>query len=128
MEDLLTNDLLIKMVGIVAMLIVSAVQATTWYQRICIGRKKKAVDAVLAGVQHTYDVYTKSIKEGRQDGTLTAEEKAKARQLAKEAAIEFGRTQGVDVIKSIGEEFIDFYIARSVKALKSPKAPKAPKS
>jgi hypothetical protein len=63
-------------------------------------------------------MYVKTIKESREDGKLTEEEARCARQRAQEAAIEFGRTQGIDVLRELGTEYIDLAIAKLVKQLK----------
>ena len=41
-----------------------------------------------------------------------------ARRRARDASIEFGRTQGIDVLRELGGEYIDLWIAKLVKRLK----------
>ena len=42
----------------------------------------------------------------------------RARELARDAAIAFGRTRGVDVVGSIGHDYIDLWITKLVKQRK----------
>lgn len=67
----------------------------------------------------TYRTYVRAIKESREDGKLTEEEMRNARRRAREAAIQFGRTQGVNVLRELGTEYIDLLIAKLVKQFKS---------
>lgn len=60
-----------------------------------------------AGVQATYETYTKSIKASSADGKLTAQEAAQARALAREYAIEYMRANGVDILRTYGLKVID---------------------
>jgi hypothetical protein len=93
-------------------------KSTEWYaENIIKTRRAKAIDSVQAGVRSVYETYTREIKAASEDGKLTDEERAKARDLAKEAAIQFGKTNGVDVIKVIGQEFIDLYLEKAHKDL-----------
>ena len=77
-----------------------------------------AIEALEAGVEHTYRLYVESLKEGREDGKLTSEEKKLARQKALACAQEYGLTRGVDVIEQLGKEYIPVLIARIVRSLK----------
>ena len=89
-----------------------------WYRRVQSQRNSKALQALEAGVELTYRTYVQAIKEARADGKLTPEEMREARQRARDAAIEFGRTQGIDVLRELGGEYIDLWIAKLVKRLK----------
>lgn len=85
--------------------------------------------AVEAGVTATYETYTKAIKASSADGKLTAEEAAQARALAREYAIYFMQTNGVDILKSYGAKMIDglieYFVGKS-KAANVAKAVLAP--
>lgn len=90
-----------------------------WYTDSRKQRYAKALDALEAGVDQTYRTYVASIKEASDDGKLTEKERKRARELAREAAVEFGETQGVDVLRELGEGYIDVWISKLVKKLKS---------
>ena len=90
----------------------------SWYQRARGRRYQKALTALEAGVEQTYDVYVRAIKEAREDGTLTDDERRRARRLARDAAEEFGETQGVDVVRELGEDYLDLWMTRIVNKLK----------
>lgn len=81
--------------------------------------------AVEAGVTATYETYTKSIKASSADGKLTAEEAAQARALAREYAIYFMRSTGVDIVKTYGMKMIDGLIEYFVGQSKAGQAAKA---
>ena len=89
-----------------------------WYQRAKSRRYQKALTALEAGVQQTYDVYVRAIRAAREDGTLTDEERRRARCLAHEAAAALGESQGVDVLRELGEDYLDLWTARIVNRLK----------
>jgi hypothetical protein len=81
-------------------------------------RLEQALRALEAGVDHTYETYVRAIKAAAVDGKLTREERRRARDLARGAAIEFGRTRGVDVLQELGEDYVNVWIAKLVKKLK----------
>jgi len=93
-------------------------KATDVYQRIRENRFADALTALEAGVQQTYDVYVRAVKGASTDGKLSSEERRRARELARDAAIAFGRTRGVDVVGSIGHDYIDLWITKLVKQRK----------
>ena len=49
----------------------------------------------------------------------SAEQIAKARRRAREAAVEFGKTQGVDIFRELGANYIDLWIGKIVRRLKA---------
>ena len=94
-------------------------KASDWYQRARDTRFTDALNALEAGVQQTYDVYVRAVKEASADGKLSGEERRRARELARDAAIAFGRTRGVDVIGSIGHDYVDVWINKLVNQRKA---------
>lgn len=82
-------------------------------------RFEQALQALEAGVELTYRTYVQAVKEAKADGKLTNEEAREARRRARDAAIEFGRTQGIDVLGELGTAYVDLWIAKLVKRLKS---------
>lgn len=93
-------------------------KASDWRRQAQGSRYEKALQALEAGVEVTYRTYVQAIKEAREDGRLTEEEARQARQRARNAAIDYGRRQGVDVVSEVGAEYIDLWIAKLVKKLK----------
>jgi hypothetical protein len=96
-------------------------KSSEWFAGLRRKRFGKALAALEAGVELTYRTYVQEIKAARADGKLTEAEKRRARRLARERAIAFGQTQGVDVLQALGEEYIDLWSAKLVKRLKNAK-------
>ena len=118
LPQLLTSESSLALVGAAIGAAWTAFRSTDCYRRAQQRRYDKALLALEAGVDVTYRTYVQALKEARADGKLTPEETAEARQRARDAAIEFGRTQGIDVLREVGEQFIDLAIAKLVKRLK----------
>ena len=117
--DVLTSEPALTTVGAVLGGLWTFFKASDWYQRARDNRFAGALNALEAGVQQTYDVYVRAVKEASADGKMTNEERRRARELARDAAVAFGRSRGVDVIGSIGHEYIDMWIAKLVKQRKA---------
>lgn len=90
-----------------------------WVEQARGRRYAKAVEALEAGVELTYRTYVREIKQSRTDGRLTNEEMREARRHARNAAVEFGRTQGLDVMRELGVQYVDLAISKLVKKLKN---------
>lgn len=97
----------------------TAFRSSEFYNRARNERYGEALQALEAGVELTYRTYVRSIKESREDGKLTQEEMRLARRRAREAAIEFGRTRGIDILRELGADYIDLIIAKQVKKFKN---------
>jgi vacuolar-type H+-ATPase subunit E/Vma4 len=82
-------------------------------------RFQAAIQALEAGVEETYRTYVQALKESRADGRLTPEECRRARERARERAIEIARAQGLNLLRELGPEYLDLWIARLVKKLKN---------
>ena len=78
----------------------------------------EAVRALEAGVGKTYDVYVEQIKAARADGKLTSSERRAARNRAVQFAVDYARDRGVDVVETLGREYIPVLISRIVRDLK----------
>ncbi|HOZ46294.1 MAG TPA: hypothetical protein PLO37_12135 [Candidatus Hydrogenedentes bacterium] len=110
-----------------AVTLLGAILGATWtffksselYGRLRRQRFHAALNVLEAAVEKTYRTYVEAIKEARADGKLTDAEKRRARQLARETAVAFGREQGVDVLRELGAEQVDLWIAKLVKRLKA---------
>lgn len=107
---------------------VATVVGTLWtgfkgsdrYQRWQRMRFQKGLLALEAGVERTYQVYVKAIKAGRSDGRLTENEKARARSMARSRAVALAREEGIDLLRTIGDDYVDVWIARLIGKRKSP--------
>ena len=97
----------------------SLFRASDWRKRAQDQRYNRALQALEAGVELTYRTFVKSIKDSRADGKLTADEMRLARERARSAAIEFGQTQGIDVVRELSGEYIDLLIAKIVNGFKN---------
>jgi hypothetical protein len=118
MDNVLQSDQGLTLVATVLGAFWAFLQSTKLFSQARTRRYYRAVEALEAGVEQTYRSYVRAIKEAREDGTLTDEEQRNARALARQAAVEFGESQGVDVLRELGAEYIDLWIARLVKKLK----------
>ena len=116
--SILGSEPVLTLVGTAMGTIWTIVKSSEWYSR---RRNRRYHDAILsleAGVDQTYRTYVQSIKEGREDGRLTKEERRRARQLARQTAVRYGQTTGVDVLRELGDDFIDVWIGRMVRRMK----------
>ena len=77
-----------------------------------------AVRAVEAAVSEVWQVYVKEIKHASDDGKLTVEEALQARMMARRKAIEIGRTNGVNVVKALGDAYLPLWIKKVVDRFK----------
>ncbi len=93
-------------------------KTSDWFERLRTRRIAKAIRALEAAVDQTYRVYVRQIKEGREDGKLTDAERRHAHRMARRAAIEFGKQEGVDVLRTLGHDYLDLWISKIVKRLK----------
>jgi hypothetical protein len=116
--DLLSSETGLTLVATVFGGLWAAFRSTEFYERARSRRYYRAVQALEAGVEQTYRTYVRAIKEAREDGRLTDDEQRNARTLARQTAVEFARRDGIDVVRELGEEYLDLWIARLVKKLK----------
>lgn len=112
-------DLGVALIGAVLGAVWTVFRSSEWFERSRDRRYSRALEALEAGVERTYRTYVQAIKEASDDGRLTEEERRRARELAKETAILYGRTEGVDVLREVGEAYLDLWIAKLVKKLKA---------
>ena len=119
LADLITSEAGLTMLGAIAGTVWTAFRSMDWYYRAQRRRYARALQALEAGVERTYRAYVQAIKEANSDGRLTEEERRRARELARETAILYGRTEGIDVLRELGETYLDLWIAKLVKRLKN---------
>lgn len=111
-------DLGITLLGSAIGAVWAGFKSSEEYQRIQRQRFRKALLALEGGVERTYQAYVKAIKAGRADGRLTDDEKARARSLARTRAIALAKEAGVDLLRTIGEDYVDVWIGKLVKKRK----------
>lgn len=107
-------DLGMTVVGTVVGGLWASFKASDRYQRWQQRRYRKALLALESGVERTYQAYVKAVKAGRADGRLTEEEKARARSMTRARAIQLAKGEGVDLLRTIGEDYIDVWITRLI--------------
>lgn len=118
LQNVLGSEPAITLVGSVIGGVWALLKSSDWFQGLLRRRFAGALQALEAGVELTYRTYVEECKAARADGQLTEEEKRHARELARQRAIEFGRSQGIDVLRVLGQEYVDLWIAKLVKGLK----------
>lgn len=98
----------------------SAGKSTELYDRIKDKKWIVALQAIEAGVEHTYRTYVSEKKKAKEDGKLTEDEVKLARKIAINSAKTFALTQGVDVLKTLGEEYVEYWLTLAVNDAKKP--------
>lgn len=111
-------DLGITLLGSAMGAVWAGFKSSEHYQRAQRQRFQKALLALESGVERTYQAYVKAIKAGRSDGRLTESEKARARSLARTRAIALAKEAGVDLLRTIGEDYVDVWIGKLVRRRK----------
>lgn len=107
-------DLGVTLIGTIVGGLWSGFKASDWYQARQRRRYQQALRALEAGVERTYQAYVKAIKAGRSDGRLTEQEKARARSMARMRAVKLAKTDGIDLLRTVGEDYVDLWIGRIV--------------
>lgn len=116
--DVLHTDQGLTFIGAVLTGLWTLFKTTEWVAQARNRRYYRAVEALEAAVEETYRTYVQAIKAASADGKLSADERRHARELARERAIEFGRTVGVDVLRELGAHYIDLWISRLINRAK----------
>lgn len=117
--ELLGPDSGLTLVGSLAGSLWAMFKGSEWFAAVKRSKYQRALEVLEAAVEETYRTYVKAIKEGRADGKLTNEEQARARALARERALAIARGEGLDLMGTLGKDFIDLWVARFVKQLKA---------
>lgn len=97
----------------------TSLKSSAWFRMRRKRQFGEAVEILEAAVEETYRVYVRSMKEGRADGKLTENERRRARLLARERAILLAKREGLDLLRLIGEDRVNLWIAKLVKRLKA---------
>lgn len=111
--NLLTPELVATIVGF----LVVWWKGTSWYKKIHAGKAKKAAEFVEAGVQRAYETLVKEWKKkGRK---LTKKQRQEAMEAAKDAAIQYAKENGMDLLKFYSAAYLPVVISRFVKKAKT---------
>ena len=116
--DLMNSEAGVTMLGTSLGALWTFIQSRRWYRRLRRRRYTRAIQALEAGIDKTYREYVSALKKGREDGKLTQEEAKIARRRARRTAIEYGTTTGVDVLRALGETYIDLWITKLIQKAK----------
>jgi hypothetical protein len=93
-------------------------KTTEWYTaNVSQPKRERALLSIQAAVREVYETYTRELKAANADGKLTDEERKEARSRARDAAIAYGKANGVDLIATLGDAFMDVYLERAHKEL-----------
>lgn len=116
--DFLTNPDFLKILAELIVLVWVFVKIKT---NLSDKKYQLAIEALEQGVEETYEEFVRGIKLGREDGKLTNEEIKEAQKRAIDAAWRYGKTKGVDIIKTLGKEYLPVLIAKLISSFKSKK-------
>jgi len=117
--DFVNSDQGLTLVGAFAAAIWALAKTGKWFAHLQDQRLQRALEILEAAIEETYRTYVQAIKAARADGKLTEDERRNARQMARERAIALGKLAGVDVLRVLGEPFIDLWLTRLVNRAKS---------
>ena len=81
-------------------------------------RWETALDAIEAAVLEVYEEYVRGIKQDRPDGKLTNQQRLRARQMAKEKAIDIAQERGIKLLGLVGNATMTPWIEKAVRRLK----------
>ena len=118
MQNLLTSDLALTLLATLFGAAWTLFKSTEFFEQRQRARTRQALGILETAVEETYRTYVESIKESRADGALTPEERRRAREMAKARALHIARRNGQDLLRDVGAEHLDKWIAKLVKRLK----------
>lgn len=118
-STVLQSDTVLSLAAALVGTVWAVVKSSDWFARIQSRRYGRAVEALEDGVEYAFQTYVDAVKGASADGKLTADEARRARTTARDAAIAFGRSRGVDVVRELGHEYLDLWIERIVAQTKN---------
>ena len=118
MEEMVMQEFGVSLVVTVLGAVWTFFKSSEWYEKLRKRKYFKAMEALEAAVEETYRTYVREIKNSRMDGQLTDDERKQARELARNRAMELAHTDGVEVIRELGDNYMDLWIQKIVKKLK----------
>jgi hypothetical protein len=114
--EFLRSEAGVTLLGAVFGAIWAAFKGSDWYQRWLTDRYNRALLALEAAVEMTYETYVREVRLASEDGVLTQQERDTARRRAIQTAIGIGRVHGLDIVSVLGEEYLPMWIARIVES------------
>lgn len=94
-------------------------KGTALYDRLQERRAAKIVRVLESAAEATYRTYVRQVKKASRDGKLTDEEARHARELAKQKAVKIARRHGINLLRDLGEDFLELALTRAVNHLKN---------
>lgn len=118
-EEVLQSEQLLTLVALAGMALWTFFRSCALWE----GRKDKrihiALQALEAAVYATYREYVRMLKNNRESGKLTEQEEKEARRRAREKGAGLSRAEGVDLVATLGADYLDLWIERLVRKLKT---------
>jgi len=118
LTDILSAEPVLSLVAGVAGLAWTAVQSTSWFNRLNRDRVQRALRCIESAVRQVYEEYVRAVKAASADGTLTDDERRRARELARDRAVAIARTDGIDLAATLGREHLDLWVERVLARVK----------
>ena len=116
--DVFDSESGLAFVGATVAFVWALARTGRWYTRLRDQRFRRALHILEAAIEETYRTYVQAIKTARADGKLTEAERRHARQLARDRALALGKQAGIDLLRELGEPFVDLWITRLVNQAK----------
>ncbi len=108
------NELYVELLITLVAIILAVLKGSDWYKTMKQGQHKTAFQAIETAVAGTYETFVRETKKSRMDGVLTNEERAQARDIAKEKAVDLCMDKGLDLARVVGADYIDLLIEKAV--------------
>jgi len=118
MEEMVMSEFSVSLAMTVLGAVWTFFKSTEWYEKLQKRKYFKAMQALEAAVEETYRTYVREIKNSRMDGQLTEDERKQARDLARNRAAELAHAEGLDIMRELGDNYMDLWIQKIVNKLK----------
>ena len=118
LSHFLESDTSLAVIGTLVAALWALARTGRWYTTLRDERFRRTLLILEAAIEETYRTYVQAIKAARADGKLTDAERRHARQLARDRAIALGRQAGIDLLRELGEPFLDMWLTRLVNQAK----------
>lgn len=117
--DLISNEPALSIAATVLGGVWTFFKSTEAYEKMQQRRVGKALRILESAAEATYRTYVRQVKKASRDGKLSDEEARHARELAKEKAIKIARRKGINLVRELGEDFLELALTRAVNKLKN---------
>ncbi|MFA7693335.1 MAG: hypothetical protein GX117_04070 [Candidatus Hydrogenedentes bacterium] len=118
MMSLLHSEAVLACVASIVGALWTLLKSHEWMRGMRQRKVNDALEALEAAVDATYREYVRALKEQDPSGRLSAGEQEEARKQARDRAVDIARRRGVDLVETLGNDFIDLWTGRIVKKLK----------